>query len=121
MSFKTRLICCALSFCAPIFGSAFAAERNLPDASQWMALETCATYAPGFTSTETTRNCVRIGGHVRVEWTRTYVQTGSRPIRTDNFGTSDLAEPSHLRVGAEAPYGYDPFVQPASSQTKTAQ
>jgi hypothetical protein len=121
MSFKTRLTCCAFSFCAPIFGSAFAAEINLPDSSQWTALETCAAYGAGFASAESTATCVRIGGHVRVEWTRTYVQTGSRTVRTDNFGTSDLAEPRHLRVGADDPYGYDPFVQPASSQSKTAQ
>ena len=34
----------------------------------WRAVDRCAAYGPEFTSVEGTNACVRIGGHVRVEF-----------------------------------------------------
>jgi hypothetical protein len=110
----------------------FAAERAVPNgAGNWMALDQCAAYGPGFTSLESARGCVKIGGHLRVEFGGvTYYRYTSRvagaataEVRTDNLasGTSDLAEPRHLRVRTDESYGYDPFVEPTSSATRTAQ
>jgi hypothetical protein len=121
MIFKTLLSCCALGFCAPVFGTASAAEKSPMEASQWMALDSCTAYSRGFASAGNTSTCAQIGGHLRVEWTRSYYQTDGRTIQTSNFATSGLAEPQHLRVGADDPYTYDPFVEPVSSQSKTAQ
>lgn len=130
------LSCGASSFFALILASTtFAADRAVPNgAGQWMALDKCAAYGPGFTSVESTTGCVKIGGHVRVEFGArgvSYYQYTSRvtagastaAVRTDDLagGTSDLPEPRHLRVGTDDPYGYDPFVEPASSASKTSQ
>ncbi|MGH6818278.1 MAG: hypothetical protein ACREC1_05845 [Methylovirgula sp.] len=84
-----------------------------------MALDACAAYGPGFTSAASSTRCVKIGGHLRVEWTRSYYRYYSGRA-ADDLGASDVAEPRHLRVGTGEHYGYDPFVQPASSD-KTAQ
>lgn len=34
----------------------------------WLAVDRCAAYGPEYTSVEGTNACVRIGGHVRVEF-----------------------------------------------------
>lgn len=97
-----------------------------------MALDKCAAYGPGFTSVESAGGCVKIGGHLRVEFgsvtsyrytSRVIAGATTAAVRTDNLagGTSDLAEPRHLRVGTDNPYGYDPFVEPTSSAVKVDQ
>jgi hypothetical protein len=112
--------------------TAFAAERGIPNgAGRWMALDKCAAYGPGFTSVESAAGCVKIGGHLRVEFggvtsyrytSRVIAGATTAAVRTDNLaGTSDLAEPRHLRVGTDNPYGYDPFVEPTSSAVKVDQ
>jgi hypothetical protein len=122
-------------FALILASTTLAADRAVPNgAGRWMALDKCATHGPGLTLVESTTGCVKIGGHVRVEFgTRgvAYYQYTSRvttgattaAIRTDNLAgsTSDLAEPRHLRVGTDDPYGYDPFVEPTSSASKTTQ
>jgi hypothetical protein len=124
----------ASSFFALILASTtFAADRAVPNgAGGWMALDKCAAQGPGFTSVESTRGCVKIGGHLRVEFGGvSYYQYTSRvttsattaAVRTDNLvsGTSDLAEPRHLRVRTDDPYSYDPFVERTSAASKTTQ
>lgn len=107
------LIGCGVILLPLSFTAAIAAERS----QGATALDACAAYGPGFTSDESSTRCVRIGGHVRVEWTRSYRRYYSG--RTD-LPAADIAEPRHLRVGADEHYGYDPFLQPASAN-KTAQ
>lgn len=124
----------ASSFFAFILAStAFAADRAAPiGAGQWLAPDTCATRGPGSASGGTTTGCVKIGGHVRVEFDArgvSYYQYTSRvavgattaEVRTDNLasGSSDLAGPRHLRVRTDGSYGYDPFVEPTSTTAKT--
>jgi hypothetical protein len=123
MSLMTRagLTYGASSFFAVVFVStSFAGDRSLPEgAARWIARDNCAAYGPGFTSAEGTTACVRIGGHVRVEFgsrSLSYDLNSGRAagptaaaIRTNDLGTSDFAEPRHLRVGIDDPYGYDPF------------
>ncbi|MFZ0558319.1 MAG: hypothetical protein WAN31_09635 [Methylovirgula sp.] len=104
-----------LSLFALSCSASIAAERN--QGSSGMALDACAAYGPGFTSVESSTRCVKIGGHVRVEWTRSYYRYYSGRTTDD---ASDGAQPAHLRVGSDEHYGYDPFLQPASSD-KTAQ
>jgi len=101
--------------------TAFAAEKNLPaGASHWLSLDNCAAYGPGFTSVEGTNTCVRIGGHVRVEFgshgqgfypTSSGTGTTAAAIRTDvpASGSSDLPEPRHLRVNTDDSGYLDPF------------
>ncbi len=96
------------------FSASIAAERN--QATVGTALDACG---PGFTSVASSTRCVRIGGHVRVEWTRSYYRYYNGRT-ADDLPASDFAEPQHLRVGAGEHYGYDPFLQPASS-SKAAQ
>jgi hypothetical protein len=95
--------------------AAFAADRGLPKgAAQWMALDHCAIYGPGSTSVEGTAACVRIGGHVRVEFGphsvtyyqetyRLHASATSAAMRTDNLAA--FPEPRHLRVNIEDGYG----------------
>ncbi|HKH81294.1 MAG TPA: porin [Methylovirgula sp.] len=123
MSLMTRagLAYGASSLFALVFVStSFAGDRSLPvGAARWMARDNCAAYGPGFTSVEGTTACVRIGGHVRVEFgsrSLSYDFSSTRAasattaaIRTNDLGTSDFPEPRHLRVGTDDPYGYDPF------------
>jgi hypothetical protein len=99
------------------FSASIAAERN--QGTVGTALDACAAYGPDFTSDESNMRCVRIGGHVRVEWTRSYYRYYSGRT-ADELPASDFAQPRHLRVGADEHYGYDPFLQPASS-SKTPQ
>lgn len=96
------------------FGSlAFAADRGLPDgATQWLALDRCAAYGPDFTSVEGTQSCVKIGGHVRVEFgsrnygrviDRDWGQGGTAPaaMRTETpAGSEETGYPigHHLRL-----------------------
>jgi hypothetical protein len=128
------LSCGALSFFALILASTtFAADRAVPSgAGRWMALDKCATHGPGFTSVESTTDCVKIGGHVRVKFGARevgyYPYTGrvtagatTATMRTDNLAGATVPEPRHLRVGTDDPYGYDPFVEPTSSASKTTQ
>lgn len=74
MNFPSRIgfaaVCSASSLLIVIFGgTAFAADKNLPaNASRWMALDSCAAYGPNFTSVAGTHDCVKIGGHLRVEF-----------------------------------------------------
>jgi hypothetical protein len=124
------LSCGATSLFALLCGSTFAADGRLPSgAAQWMARDNCAAYGRGFTSVESTTGCVKIGGHVRVEFGArgvSYYQYTSRvtetAIRTDGLaGATSDAEPRHLRVGTDDPYGYDPFVAPTTSASQTSQ
>ncbi len=98
------------------FSASIAAERSQAAAP----LDACAAFGPGFTSEESGTRCVRIGGHVRVEWARGYYRYYGYYGSRGDLPAADLAEPQHLRVGTDERYGYDPFVQPASSN-KTAQ
>lgn len=52
----------------------------------WRAIDRCAAYGPEFTSVEGTSSCVRIGGHVRVE-----------------FGTQNLGHAANHGWGRAAP------------------
>jgi hypothetical protein len=116
------LSCGAMGLFALLCGSTFAADGRLPsETGQWMARDNCV---------ESTTGCVKIGGHVRVEFAAhgfSYYQYTSRAtetaIRTDNLAgaASGFAEPRHLRVGTDDPYGYDPFVAPTSSAGQTSQ
>jgi hypothetical protein len=109
------LIGCGVILLPLSFSGSIAAERS--QGTIGTPLDACAAYGPGFTSDESSTRCVRIGGHVRVEWTRSYYRYYSG--RAD-LPAADIAEPQHLRVGTDEHYGYDPFLQPASSN-KTAQ
>lgn len=128
------LSCGVSSLVALILGStAFAADKTVPNGTgRWMALDKCAVYGPGFTSVESAAGCVKIGGHLRVEFggvtayrytSQVIAGATTGAVRTDNLvgGSSDLAEPRHLRVGTDNPYGYDPFVEPTSSTVKMDQ
>jgi hypothetical protein len=75
-------VCCVSSFL--IF--AFAPSS--------FALGNCAAYGPDFTLVEGTHSCVKIGGHVRVQF--------STPVEDDHFGTDRLgpgATSATLRSG----------------------
>lgn len=104
---------CLFALC--FAGPAAAAEKGLPKgAAQWMAIDNCAAYGPGFASVEGTSSCVRIGGHVRVgigarnlgyEVGNAHASATDAVIRTNDIsGVSDR----HLRVGASDPYAYNP-------------
>jgi hypothetical protein len=68
--FGIAVACSASSLLILAFDcGAYAADRNQPARpSQWTALDNCAAYGPDFTSVEGTQSCVKIGGHVRVEY-----------------------------------------------------
>ncbi|MHB8886706.1 MAG: hypothetical protein ACYC5H_16810 [Methylovirgula sp.] len=98
-----------------LVSSAIAQERT-PSGSQvqigsqpWLALDRCAAYGPEFTSVEGTDACVKIGGHVRVEFGpqnlgRTIKQgwgrTAPAAMRSEGFVGGDPAGPraQHLRL-----------------------
>ena len=81
-------------------------------AKPWMALDRCSVYGPDFTSVEGTRNCVQIGGHVRVELgPRAPGQAGAAPaaMRSEGLLGSDADFPGadHLRLRQDAAPTYD--------------
>jgi hypothetical protein len=134
LNMRTGFSCGVSSLFALVCASTtFAADRSLPRGAQgWMARDNCAAYGPGFTSGDSGQGCVKIGGHLRVEFGArgfsyyqytTRATTTTAAIRTDNLaaGTSDLAESRHLRVRSDVSYGYDPFVEPTSSTSRASQ
>jgi hypothetical protein len=88
-------------------------SQPLPSSKPWIAEDRCAVYGPDFTSVEGTQNCVRIGGHVRVDaGVHNAVQgAGAAPaaIRSEEIegGDSDLGGAEHLRLRQDAAPTYD--------------
>lgn len=125
MNIGKGVVCGAASLIAAALGcTAFAADGSLPGgAAQWLALDSCAAYGPGFVSVEGTTACVRIGGHVRVEFgprSVTYYQYGApQPDATAIraiAGGSDFPQPRHVRVGSgESADPFDSRAQPIAS------
>jgi len=72
------------------------------------ALDACAAYGPDFARVEGTHSCVRIGGHVRVQFGAPDYHFGgdhrfgaaatSAALRSDGTGYSDVIETRHMRV-----------------------
>jgi hypothetical protein len=74
------------------------------------ARDNCAAYGPDFTSVEGSHNCVRIGGHLRVEFSAPVEDfhfmsnhfspnATSAALRSDSLGgDSSFAQPHHMRV-----------------------
>ncbi len=100
MSDHSRLIgpVCVVS---SLLISAFAAPA--------FALGTCAAYGPDFALVEGTHSCVRIGGHVRVQFgapvedyhfsaSRFGAAATSAALRSDGAGYPDIVGPRHMRV-----------------------
>ncbi|REF88054.1 porin-like protein [Methylovirgula ligni] len=69
----------------------------------------CAAYGPDFALVEGTHSCVRIGGHVRVQFGEPVADyhfsanhfgaaATSAALRSDGGGYSDIVEPRHMRV-----------------------
>jgi hypothetical protein len=93
-----------------------ATSRQPYRARAWVAIDRCAAYGPEFTSVEGTQTCVKIGGHVRVEFgSRNFAypanpgwgQGGTAPatIRTEGaVGSepSELPAAHHLRLPQDA-------------------
>lgn len=90
--------------------------------SAGFAADRCAAYGPGFTAVEGTTACVKIGGHVRVEFgsrsltyypdsVHTSASATTAAIRTDDIahGAADFPEPRHLRVSGDGFDYVDPF------------
>lgn len=121
---RAGLTCGASSVFALVFiSSSVAGERTLPaDAGQWGTRDKCAAYGPGFTSVAGTAACVRIGGHVRVEFeahSLSYAFGNSHgpfpaAAHADDLGTSGFPEPRHLRVDSDDADGTIRSVEPAS-------
>jgi hypothetical protein len=102
------------------FGLAFGASGILflflaPTSA--FAFDNCAAYGPDFTPVEGTSDCVKIGGHMRVEsnaHTAAYYHDAARPmanatsatLRSDGGGF-DFPQPHHVRVdGSDLVEGY---------------
>ncbi len=74
------------------------------------ALGNCAVFGPDFTLVEGTHSCVRIGGHVRVQFStpmqdyhftngRLGASATSATLRSDSFDADQgFAAPHHMRV-----------------------
>jgi hypothetical protein len=73
------------------------------------ALGTCAAYGPDFALVEGTHNCVRIGGHLRVQFeapaqddhfseNRFGAAATSAALRSDGTTYPDAVAPRHMRV-----------------------
>jgi hypothetical protein len=88
-------------------------SEPLPSSKQWIAVDRCAAYGPDFISVEGTQNCVRIGGHVRVDAgvRNTGQGAGAAPAamqsETIEGGDSDLGGAEHLRLRQDAAPTYD--------------
>ena len=92
-----------------LVSSAIAQERTPIGSQPWLALDRCAGYGPAFTSVEGTDACVKIGGHVRVEFgpqnlgrtiNREWGRTAPAAMRSDGFVGDEPAGPraQHLRL-----------------------
>ncbi len=88
-------------------------SQPLASSRLWIAEDRCAAYGPDFTSVEGTQNCVRIGGHVRVDAgvRNTGEGAGAAPaaMRSEEIegGDSDLGGAEHLRLRQDAAPTYD--------------
>jgi len=95
--------------CAAIAQQARSVGRVPVWALPWRAIDHCAVYGPEFTSVEGTQTCVRIGGHVRVEF-------GAQALnRAANYGWGRTA-PAAMR--SEGPVGADPSGMPAAQHLR---
>lgn len=115
-----------------LFAAQALAQETMGSQSQrsWVALDRCAVYGPDFTSVEGTQTCVKIGGHVRVEFgQRLPNQLNDRPaindqgqVNNQGWGTAPAAmrsdEPAenqptdfpgarHLRLRQDSAPTYD--------------
>ena len=99
-----------------LVASAMARERTVGGSQTqvwslpWVALDRCAAYGPQFTSVEGTDACVRIGGHVRVEFgpqnighaiNQGWGRTAPAAMRSEGLvgvGPSGLPPAQHLRL-----------------------
>lgn len=80
----------------------------------WIALDRCAAYGPEFTSVEGTDACVRIGGHVRVE----FGAQNFGHARDNGWGRAGTA-PAAMRT--DGYIGGDPSGFPASQHLRLRQ
>jgi hypothetical protein len=67
----------------------------------WVAIDHCAAYGPEFTSVEGTQTCVKIGGHVRVEFDSRSLGQTTEPAWGQG-GTAPAAMRTNGSVGGDA-------------------
>ncbi len=78
----------------------------------WVAIDRCAAYGPEFTSVEGTEACVRIGGHVRVEF---------GPQNFGRAGGQGWGRTAPAAMRTEGPLGGDPSGFPAARHLRLRQ
>jgi hypothetical protein len=98
--FLSLLSCAAIGFLG-VYDCGNAYAEDLPQAGKsvrFTAGNHCADYGPGFTAVEGSETCVKIGGHVRVEF-------GSRPSPADTGWARGSAAPAAMRSDSNADRG----------------
>ncbi len=91
---------------------------SLVDVSPSLARDTCAAYGPDFVLVEGTHSCMRIGGHVRVQF--------STPVENDHFASGGFVtgsglgpRPTSATLSSDSLDGAQGFAEPGHMRVDT--